>query len=113
MTVQQLRNRWPEVLASLARIRRATWALVAQDAQVVDFQPQVLTIGFSTTGLASAFRSGTHADALTKALHDTLGVQVRVETTIVGVDGPTRTPTPPPAQPPAPPQTVRSGQAPA
>src|SRR5690625_4033684 len=56
LTVQQLRNRWPEVLQTLARLKRSSWVLVAQDAQVVDLQPGVLTIGFSTAGLASAFQ---------------------------------------------------------
>ncbi len=87
LTVQQLRNRWPEVLQTLARVKRSTWALVAQDAQVVDLQPGVLTIGFSTAGLASAFQAGSHAESLARALADTLEMNLRIETTIVGASG--------------------------
>lgn len=99
LTVQQLRNRWPEVLQTLARLKRSSWVLVAQDAQVVDLQPGVLTIGFSTAGLASAFQGGAHAEPLSRALADTLGMNLRIETTIVGAggrSGPPSTPRPAP-----------------
>lgn len=112
LTVQQLRNRWPEVLQQLARLRRATWALVSQDAQVVDLQPGVFTIGFSTAGLASAFQSAGHTGALAAAFQEALGLNVRIETTIVGASGRGGGPQPPPAPapqaapaPPRPPAT--------
>lgn len=106
VTVQQLRNRWPEVLQTLARLKRSSWVLVAQDAQVVDLQPGVLTIGFSTAGLASAFQGGAHAEPLSRALADTLGMKLRIETTIVGAGGRSGPPSTPRSTPetPAPPQ---------
>ncbi|HLR58021.1 MAG TPA: DNA polymerase III subunit gamma and tau [Beutenbergiaceae bacterium] len=110
LTVQQLRNRWPEVLQTLARLKRSSWVLVAQDAQVVDLQPGVLTIGFSTAGLASAFQGGAHAEPLSRALADTLGMNLRIETTIVGAGGRSGPPsTPRPAPNPGPGRPPQSG----
>src|SRR5690625_1906937 len=110
LTVQQLRNRWPEVLQTLARLKRSSWVLVAQDAQVVDLQPGVLTIGFSTAGLASAFQGGAHAEPLSRALADTLGMNLRIETTIVGAGGRSGPPTTPrPAPEPGPARPAQPG----
>ncbi len=79
MTTDEVRRRWPEVLETLASLKRTSWALVSQDAQVVELSTNKLTIGFSTAGLATAFRSGPHADMVSKALRETLGLEVKVE----------------------------------
>ncbi|UFU07099.1 DNA polymerase III subunit gamma and tau [Ruania halotolerans] len=83
MTADQVRRRWPEVLETLARVKRTTWALISQDAQVVDVTASSLTLGFSTSGLASTFRNGPHSDFLARALQETLGLTVRIEPTVV------------------------------
>lgn len=104
LSVQQVRNRWQEVLQALAKLTRVTWSLISQDGQVVDLQPDVLTIGFSTSGLATRFQQGNHAQKLSEALQSSLGLNVRIETTIVGPTGRGgASPTPVPAQ--EPPQT--------
>ena len=79
MTADQVRRRWPEVLETLARLKRVTWALISQDAQVVDLSPTTLSVGFSTSGLAAAFRSGPHPAVLAQALYETLGLDVKIE----------------------------------
>ena len=79
LTTAEVRRRWPEVLDTLARIKRTTWALISQDAQIVDLDAATLQLGFSTSGLASAFRNGQHAAFLQRALVETLGLDVRIE----------------------------------
>ncbi len=79
LSAAEVRRRWPEVLDTLARIKRTTWALISQDAQIVDLDAATLRLGFSTSGLASAFRTGQHAEFLQRALVETLGLDVRIE----------------------------------
>ncbi|MFH5824999.1 DNA polymerase III subunit gamma and tau [Georgenia sp. AZ-5] len=74
-----IRNRWPEVVATLARLKRSTWTLVSQNAQVGEVSGGVLRLVFTTPGLATAFRSGPHAAPVQQALTETLGVNVRID----------------------------------
>jgi len=84
-----LRRRWDEVLATIAGLRRATWALVSQNAQVGELTGSTLSLVFSSAGLATAFRNGSHSEVVQRALHETLGVDVRVEGTLAGAEGAT------------------------
>ena len=84
-----LRRRWDEVLEAIASLRRATWALVSQNAQVGELTGTTLSLVFSSAGLATAFRNGSHSDVVQRALHETLGVDVRVEGTLAGAEGAT------------------------
>ncbi|MDD9207534.1 DNA polymerase III subunit gamma and tau [Georgenia sp. 10Sc9-8] len=81
--VEMIRRRWPEVIATLSRLKRTTWALVSQYAQVGGVSGGVLRLSFTSAGLASTFRSGPHTEPVQQALAETLGVQLRVE---AGVD---------------------------
>ena len=74
-----IRRRWPEVIDMLARLKRSTWALVSQNAQAGEVSNGALHLLFKTPGLATAFRSGAHADQVQRALAETLGVRLRVE----------------------------------
>src|SRR5690625_5140582 len=40
LSAPEVRRRWPEVLDTLARIKRTTWALISQDAQIVDLRSE-------------------------------------------------------------------------
>ncbi|WP_154795769.1 DNA polymerase III subunit gamma and tau [Occultella kanbiaonis] len=88
MTAEQVRRRWPEVLETLTRIKRTTWALISQDAQVVDLTATHLALGFSTPGLASAFRNGSHGEHLQRALSETLGLSVRIDAVVADGSAP-------------------------
>ena len=79
---EMVRRRWPEVLQTLRGLRMATWVLVSQNAQVGGVTPTTLTLAFTTPQLATTFRSGPHAENVQRALHETLGLDVRVETTL-------------------------------
>ncbi|MFD1719729.1 DNA polymerase III subunit gamma and tau [Georgenia deserti] len=76
---EMIRRRWSEVVATLARLRRATWALVSQNAQVGSVRNGTLQLLFSTSGLAATFRTGAHAQHVERALVETLGTPLRVE----------------------------------
>ncbi|MGV8967415.1 MAG: DNA polymerase III subunit gamma and tau [Cellulomonas sp.] len=79
METEVLRRRWAEVLATLNRLRKATWALVSQNAQVGELTSTTLKLTFTAPGLATAFRSGVHAEMVQRAVRETLGFDVRVE----------------------------------
>ncbi|MHB1490755.1 MAG: DNA polymerase III subunit gamma/tau domain-containing protein, partial [Cellulomonas sp.] len=74
-----LRRRWPEVLETLKQIKRVSWILVSQNAQVADLDATTLRLSFTGAGVATAFRNGPHAAAIQQAVRETLGFDVRVE----------------------------------
>ena len=77
--VDSIRRVWPEVLARIFSVRRATWTFVSEHAQVIDYDGQRLVLGISTTGLTQTFRQGNHAELIRQALIDQIGLDARVE----------------------------------
>lgn len=82
-----LRRRWPEVLDTLNRLKKTTWVLISQNAQVVELDATTLKLGFAAPGLAAAFRAGPHADLVQQAVRETLGFTVSVEPVLAGGAG--------------------------
>jgi DNA polymerase-3 subunit gamma/tau len=76
--VEALRRAWPEVLQTLTKIKRSTWALVEPNAQVAQFDGQVLTLAFTTAGLAGAFGRADHSENLRQAIHKTIGIDCQI-----------------------------------
>ncbi|NUU31443.1 DNA polymerase III subunit gamma and tau [Arthrobacter sp. C9C5] len=76
--VEVLRRAWPEILQTLTKIKRSTWALVEPNAQVGHFEDQVLTLSFTTSGLAGAFGRADHAENLRQAIHKTIGIDCQI-----------------------------------
>ncbi|MDM8086378.1 DNA polymerase III subunit gamma and tau [Cellulomonas cellasea] len=76
---EMLRRRWPEVLDTLSRLKKTTWVLVSQNAQVAELDATTLKISFIAPGLATYFRSGAHAEMVQRAVRETLGFDARVE----------------------------------
>ncbi len=81
--VEVIRRAWPEILQTLTKIKRSSWALVGANAQVAQFDGQLLTLAFSTDGLASAFGRADHAENLRQAIHKTIGIDCQI-TSVVG-----------------------------
>ena len=79
--VEAIRRMWPDVLAKLSGIKRATWSLVSQHAQVLDYDGQRLLLGFGSQGLAGSFGRGAHQEFLRQALIDVMGLDCTVEAT--------------------------------
>src|SRR5699024_12069946 len=65
---------------------RPPCALAAQTPPIYALATSTPRLGFSTSGLASAFRNGQHAEFLQRALVETLGLDVRIEPIVA--DGP-------------------------
>ncbi|WP_225752836.1 DNA polymerase III subunit gamma and tau [Actinotalea sp. Marseille-Q4924] len=84
LDAETVRRRWPEVLQTLKGLRMATWVLVSQNGHVAELSEGRLSLAFNTPQLATTFRTGNHSDHVKRALHETLGLEVRVETTITG-----------------------------
>ena len=74
-----IRRAWPDVLGKVFALKRPTWTLLSEHAQVLDYDGQRLLLGISTVGLANTFRRGPHAELVRQALIDVLGVDARVE----------------------------------
>lgn len=85
--VEVLRRAWPEVLQTLSKIKRSTWALVEPNAQVGAFDGQVLTLSFATTGLAGAFGRADHSENLRQAIHKTVGIDCQITAVAGGASG--------------------------
>jgi DNA polymerase-3 subunit gamma/tau len=81
-----LRRRWPEVLETVKGLRRASWILVGQNAQVQDLDASVLRLSFPTAGLVDRFRD--HADVVARAVRETLGFDVHVVAVLAGAPAP-------------------------
>ena len=75
---EAVRRLWPDVLSTLAGIKRSTWTLVSDNAQVLDCDGSTLRLAFTTEGRAQAFSSGAHAELLREALVAVLGLDVKV-----------------------------------
>ena len=86
--VEVLRRAWPEILQTLTKIKRSTWALVEPNAQVGHFEDHVLTLAFTTSGLAGAFGRADHADNLRQAIHKTIGIDCQIRAVAGGGNSP-------------------------
>lgn len=76
--VEVLRRAWPDVLQTLSKIKRSTWALVEPNAQVAAFDGHLLTLAFTTPGLAGAFGRADHSENLRQAIHKTVGIDCQI-----------------------------------
>ncbi|MCU1516326.1 MAG: polymerase subunit gamma and tau [Pseudarthrobacter sp.] len=86
--VEVLRRAWPEVLQALSKIKRSTWALVEPNAQVSAFDGQLLTLAFTTSGLAGAFGRADHSDNLRQAIHKIVGIDCQINAVSGGSNSP-------------------------
>ncbi|WP_083266429.1 DNA polymerase III subunit gamma and tau [Arthrobacter sp. U41] len=82
--VEVLRRAWPEILQTLSKIKRSTWALVEPNAQVGHFEDHVLTLAFTTSGLAGAFGRADHSENLRQAIHKTIGIECQINAVASG-----------------------------
>ncbi len=91
VTLQQMRDAWPEVLASLQRTKRSAW-MVAFTAQVREFRDDdVLVLAFPSEQDVAGFRGGAPGQSVSEllraAIAEVLGVTVKF---IAKVEGPGR-----------------------
>ncbi|GAA1751031.1 DNA polymerase III subunit gamma and tau [Agromyces humatus] len=91
VTLQQIRDAWPEVLAALQRTKRTAW-MAALSAQVLEYRTEgdVLVLGFTSPSEVQGLRAGTgsqnSAELLRTAIHDVLGVTVKFLPRVIGAN---------------------------
>ncbi|KRE25892.1 DNA polymerase III subunit gamma and tau [Agromyces sp. Soil535] len=119
VTLQQMRDAWPEVLASLQRTRRSAW-MVAFTAQVREFRDgEVLVLAFPSEQDVAGFRGGAPGQSvnelLRSAISEGLGVTVKFIAKVEGPAARSGAGAAPSAEPPspAPAQVRRSSSTPA
>lgn len=83
--VEVVRRAWQDILQTLSKIKRSSWALVGANAQVARFDGQTLVLSFSTDGLATAFSRADHAENLRQAIHKTIGIDCQI-TAVAGAN---------------------------
>ena len=121
-----VRRIWPDLLERIKTMRRFTWMLLSQNAQVVGVEGNVLTLGFKNAGARESFAGGGSDEILRQALIDMVGADWKVEAIIdpsaqPGATPPTRVTKPaveprmaaapdPPAVPDTPPDWAASGE---
>lgn len=82
LDASELRRRWPEVLETLSGLRKVTWTLISQNAQIGGIQDGAVVLMFATSALATTFRNGPHGELVQQALRETLGVTANITTAI-------------------------------
>nr|WP_217270935.1 DNA polymerase III subunit gamma and tau [Frigoribacterium sp. VKM Ac-2836] len=101
VTLQQMRDSWPEIVEVVQKARRTAWMVVVT-ATVVDFADDVLTLAFPSANDVESFKRPQGAaegvsEYLRRAIVDVLGVKVKYIARVEG-DGPSG-PTPAGAPP--------------
>lgn len=98
LTLEQVRDAWPEILSVLERTKRTAW-MAALTAKVIDYRADdsVLVLGFPSQNDVKELRGGTGtqspAELLRRAIAEVLGVQVKFVPRVMGAQ------TPPPSAP--------------
>jgi DNA polymerase-3 subunit gamma/tau len=91
VTLQQMRDSWPEIVEVVQKARRTAWMVVVT-ATVVDFADDVLTLAFPSANDVESFKRPQGAaegvsEYLRRAIVDVLGVKVKYIARVEG-DGP-------------------------
>ena len=74
-----VRRIWPDLLERVREMRRYTWILLSQNAQVIGLDGAVLTVGFKNAGARDSFVGGGSEEILRQAAIDVIGADWRVE----------------------------------
>lgn len=73
------RRLWPDLLDKVKEMRRFTWILLSQNAQVIGLDGGILTVGFKTSGAKDSFIGGGSGEILRQAAIDVIGADWKVE----------------------------------
>ncbi|HLR44098.1 MAG TPA: DNA polymerase III subunit gamma and tau [Brevibacterium sp.] len=76
--IDAVRRGWPDVLARLQQLRKLSYAIVSGNSFPQHFADGVLFLGFSNAGSVQAFRRGPHAQFVSTAVEDSLGIRAEV-----------------------------------
>ena len=74
-----VRRMWPDVLEAVKGLRRYTWTLVSQNAQVASVEAGRLTLAMVNAGARDSFAGGGSDEIVREALIQVLGVDWKVD----------------------------------
>ncbi len=74
-----VRRIWPDLLERVREMRRYTWILLSQNAQVIGLEGNVLTVGFKNAGARDSFLGGGSEEILRQAAIEVIGADWKVE----------------------------------
>ena len=77
--IADVRRLWPGVLDRVKELRRFTWVMLSQNAQVVSLEDDTLTLALVNAGARDSFVSSKSHEYVQQALHDVLGVTWRID----------------------------------
>ncbi|MGI9084058.1 MAG: DNA polymerase III subunit gamma and tau [Aeromicrobium sp.] len=99
--IADVRRLWPGVLDRVKELRRFTWVMLSQNAQVVSLDDDTLTLALVNAGARDSFVSSNSHEHVQEALHDVLGVTWRIDAIVDPTADPTRNQAPSTDQAPA------------
>lgn len=79
LTVADVRRLWPEVLEVIKGLRRFTWIMLSQNAQVQALDGTTLTLALVNSGARDSFVNSGSAEYVQQALSQVIGVQWRID----------------------------------
>ena len=77
--IADVRRLWPGVLDRVKELKRFTWVMLSQNAQVISLENDTLTLALVNAGARDSFVSSRSHEVVQKALHDVLGVTWRID----------------------------------
>nr|WP_283251766.1 DNA polymerase III subunit gamma and tau [Aeromicrobium duanguangcaii] len=102
LTTADVRRMWPQVLDRVQHLRRFTWVMLSQNAQVAALDGSTLTLALVNTGARDSFVKSGSDQIVQQALSDVMAVQWRIEAIVDPSATPTGTTAAPAAAPSAP-----------
>ncbi|MEH3034073.1 MAG: DNA polymerase III subunit gamma and tau [Aeromicrobium erythreum] len=112
--IADVRRIWPEVLDVVKDLRRFTWIMLSQNAQVVGVEGSTLTLALVNAGARDSFMNSGSAGYVQQALERVVGGQWRIEAIVDPSADPARSvPSEPAPAEPSEPRTPRGAPAPA
>jgi DNA polymerase-3 subunit gamma/tau len=109
--IADVRRLWPGVLDRVKELRRFTWVMLSQNAQVVSLEDDTLTLALVNAGARDSFVSNKSHEVVQQALHDVLGVTWRIDHIVDPTADPARN-QPPSAETPEKTDTGQAGAGP-
>lgn len=79
MSIADVRRLWPQVLDRIQNLRRFTWVMLSQNAQVTGVQGTTLTIALVNAGARDSFMNSGSDAIVAQALTDVVGGEWRIE----------------------------------
>ena len=92
--IADVRRLWPGVLDRVKELRRFTWVMLSQNAQVVSLEDDTLTLALVNAGARDSFVSSGSHEFVQQALHDVLGVTWRIDHIVDPTADPSRNESP-------------------